>query len=844
MLSISPLASGGRVAYYLNLANVNYYEQGGEPPGQWYGQGAREFGLAGEVRREHLERLCEGFHPHDGGRPLVRNAGRKDGPAPRKPGDDLTFSAPKSVSIAWACADDKLRGAIERAHREAVQQALDYIERTSGYARVGKQGLHREPVPLIFALFHHASSRAGDPQLHTHAVCPNIAMHADGRTTAIDSTAFYHHKMAAGALYRAALSHSLRQLGFAIERDGSSFKLSHIPEKLVEHFSKRRAEIEQEILQRAGTLAAGSARMAELITLETRRLKEERPRSELLAEWQKIGRIYGINRHTIAARLQTPRPETPTVRERLRDWLFADAIEALSEKHSHWSEKELVQKVAETAQGRDFGARDVLELVENRLTSPELIRLGRLVSEQRDLAKRCYAERSEDRYTTPEVLRLEREMLERVDRMARKSGALEERWVSAQLAARPTLSEEQAAAVRHLTARPGRVQCLTGKAGTGKSFTLDTCRMVWELAGREVIGCAIAGVAADELRRSANIKSDTLAMTLARLKRRDLVLKRKHVVVVDEAGMVPTKAMAELIGHVERAGAKLVLVGDAMQLQPIGAGGPFKSIAERVGECRLEQIRRQREEWRREAVHAFSRGEAKVALAAYAEHGQLHVTKSRDEAMHRLVEQWKADDGVTKPAETLLLAGLNVEVRTINRMCQAVRREAGQLRKRALHVDGDQIHEGDRVLFTKRNRKLGIENGFTGDVLRVDPLKKTLIVRLDKGGRKVTVGVKAYPHLRLAYCSTVHKAQGRTVERAHVLLGGPMSDRHLAYVQASRSRGETHLVVDEDSAGPQLQDAIRTLSRARQKDLAHDLIEPPRRQPDPQGHSRGLLLTP
>ncbi|RUL84602.1 MobF family relaxase [Tautonia sociabilis] len=834
MLSISPLASGGRVAYYLDLANVNYYEQGGEPPGRWYGQGAREFGLAGEVKREHLERLCEGFDPHDGGRPLVRNAGRRDGPAPRKPGDDLTFSAPKSVSIAWACADDQLRGEIERADREAVKQALDYIERTCGHARVGKQGLERVPVPLTFALFRHASSRAGDPQLHTHVVCPNVAVHADGRTTAIDSTAFYHHKMAAGALYRAALAHGLRQLGFAIERDGSSFKLGHIPEPLVEHFSKRRAEIEQQILKRAGTLAAGSARMAELITLETRRLKEERPRSELLAEWQRIGRSYGIDRNTIAVHLRSPRPDPPTVRERLKDRLFAEAISDLTERHSHWSEKDLIQKVAETAQGSAFGARDVLELVDDRLTSPELVRLGRLVTERRDLAKRRYAERSEDRYTTPEVLRLERQMLERVDRMARQSGALEERWVSAQLALRPTLSEEQAAAVRHLTARPGRVQCLTGKAGTGKSFTLDTCRLVWELAGQEVIGCAIAGVAADELRRSANIPSDTLAMTLARLGRRDLVLKSNHVVVVDEAGMVPTKAMAELIGHVERAGAKLVLVGDAMQLQPIGAGGPFKSIAERVGEGRLEQIRRQREEWRREAVHAFSRGEAQAALAAYAERGQLHVTKDRDGAMLRLVEQWKADDGVTKPAETLLLAGLNVEVRTINRMCQALRREAGQLRERALHVDGDRIHEGDRVQFTRRNRKLGIENGFTGDVLRVDTLKKTLTVRLDKGGRAVTVRVKDDPHLRLAYCSTVHKAQGRTVERAHVLLGGPMSDRHLAYVQASRSRGETHLVIDEDSAGPKLRDAIRTLSRARQKDLAHDLIEPQERRPRPQ----------
>jgi ATP-dependent exoDNAse (exonuclease V) alpha subunit len=283
-----------------------------------------------------------------------------------------------------------------------------------------------------------------------------------------------------------------------------------------------------------------------------------------------------------------------------------------------------------------------------------------------------------------------------------------------------------------------------------------------------------------------------------------------------------------------------VLVGDAMQLQPIGAGGPFKSIAERVGECRLEQIRRQREEWRREAVHAFSRGDAKAALTAYLERKQLHVTKDRPAAMLRLVEQWKADGAVTRPAETLLLASLNVEVSTINRVCQAVRMEAGQLGKRSLHVGTDSIFEGDRIQFTKRSRPLGIENGFTGDVLRVDEREQTLTVRLDKGGRQATINTRDYDHIRLAYCSTVHKAQGRTVERAHVLLGGPLSDRHLAYVQASRSRGETHLVIDEDSAGPKLRDAVRSLSRTRQKDLAHDLIEPPRR-PEPQDQTRGMI---
>jgi hypothetical protein len=166
---------------------------------------------------------------------------------------------------------------------------------------------------------------------------------------------------------------------------------------------------------------------------------------------------------------------------------------------------------------------------------------------------------------------------------------------------------------------------------TGKSTTLDTCRLAWELAGHKVIGCALAGVAAEGLRCSSGIESDTLTRTLLRLEHGKIALTPNHVVVLDEAGMVATKPMAELVRHVEQAGAKLVLVGDAAQLQAIGAGGPFRSIAERVGQCELTQIRRQREPWRRQTVEHFSHGEAREALTAYAAREQLHVTETREE---------------------------------------------------------------------------------------------------------------------------------------------------------------------------------------------------------------------
>src|SRR5512135_1928648 len=247
-----------------------------------------------------------------------------------------------------------------------------------------------------------------------------------------------------------------------------------------------------------------------------------------------------------------------------------------------------------------------------------------------------------------------------------------------------------------------------------------------------------------------------------------------------------------------------------------------------TGQCELTQIRRQREEWRRQTVEHFSRGEAREALTAYAAREQLHVAETREEAIRGLVERWKADNGIQNPKDVLLLASLNAEVRAINRQCQEERLRAGELREEKLSVGGDDIHVHDRVLLTKRDRKLGVENGFMGEVIRIDQETATLRVRLDQDdGRSVALRVAEYgaKNIRLGYASTVHQSQGRTVEHCHVLMGGHMTDRHLGYVQASRSRESTHLFIDRSHAGPDLGEAIRSLSRDRTKDLASDILD-------------------
>jgi conjugative relaxase-like TrwC/TraI family protein len=826
VLSVAPLAQGP--GYYLELANINYYTEGGEPLPLWHGTVAQELGLSGIAEREHVERLCSGYH-HETKKTLVRNAGEEG----RNPGHDLTFSAPKSVSVAWAMADQALRKAIAIKHEEAVKEALDFVEAKAGYARVGKQGQELVKAPLLFALFEHGTSRARDPQLHTHALCINLTMHPDGRTTAIDSTHIYHWKMAAGAMYRAALARGMQELGLAVEqrRVGSSigFELKAVPKSLIEEFSKRRAEIEEMLLLRAGSLDAASPKYAELIAKETRRAKDgEMTRKELLGEWQAVGREHGVDAEFLYDHRVPLGRISAEERAFRKEGIYRDAIETLSEQHSHWNEADLTKAVAERSAGL-ITARDVQDLIREKLQGQELIRLGTLVTDAKGVGNHRYIDRTEMRYTTSEIVRLEREMLQNVERIIRGPGSgASDASIDRALKGPRTLDTEQSDAVRWLASGPG-IRLLSGLAGTGKTWTLETCHEVWKGGGREVIGCAVAAAAAKRLEKGTGIESGTLDRLLGRLDRGKLSLRSNSVVVLDEAGMVGTKHMARLVEHLANIpGARLVLIGDAKQLQPVMAGGPFKYLAGVLGEARLSTIRRQEEAWARDAVRDFEAGRSREAMAAYVERGHFHLADSRPQAMAGLVEQWKADGGILEPNRVFMLASRNSEVKELNLRAQAERIRAGEVDpEKKIYANGVYFHEGDRLQFLRNSTELAVSNSDTATVLAVDAERERLKVRHDEDGREIEISLKRYSpeNLRLGYASTTHKAQGATLPHVHVLMGGMLTDLHMGYVQASRSQKSTHLFCDKTSAGEDLADLVRSLGRERPKTMAQEVAD-------------------
>jgi conjugative relaxase-like TrwC/TraI family protein len=845
MLSIGKMGSG-QEGYYLELASEDYYLEGGEPPGLWWGGGASHLGLEGEVARDALRALMDGVRPGPGD-PLIQRQAYRDGRA-RTPGWDLTFSAPKSVSVLWSQAPQEIRERIQAAHLAAVKEALTYLEQEASFTRRGHGGKDLTPVRLIAALFEHGTSRASDPQLHTHALIVNVGIADDGRGGALRSRDLYRHKMVAGVLYRAALAQGLRQsLSVALERRESAFEIRGVPSPLIELFSSRRAAIEA-AMKEAG---AAGAKAAAKFTISTRQRKEHIAREVLFDAWRKLGTEFGFDISRIVNREKAPEMEVSRLIEGLRS-IACHVMQKITVNESFFPERDVF--------------RGVLERVQHLGLEPALIRasVGSMLHEPARTLSLApdgpYA-----RFTTVEMFRAEESLLEKARAIAGERFAppteIDYERAFGKKPVFQMLSDEQREAVRFLTAGH-RFRALVGIAGSGKTITLDATREVFEQLGYRVIGLAPTGKARLELEKGAGIRrtftvakflllQETSNSYIAKHVGRQLIraargwqtytreqapLNAKTVVFLDEAGMLGTRQLEAVLTHIEKAGATLITSGDFRQLQAIEAGSPFRALTQIFGTTKLTEIRRQKHAWMRAAVVDFVEGRADAALERYLLEGKLEVSHDKGKAMSSLMRKWESHHSL-KLKESLILAGTREDVHELNERAQKVRIQRGTVNPdRSCSFQGKRVCEGDRVVFGRNDRKLGVANGDFGEVVKIESetIAKALMgqrritVRLDRTGKKgepqlVTVDSREYRNLSLGYAATTHKAQGATIDRTFVLAGGWMQDRELSYVQFSRAREETHVFATVDEVGEKLADLAYRMSISRQKSLAHDL---------------------
>ena len=480
------------------------------------------------------------------------------------------------------------------------------------------------------------------------------------------------------------------------------------------------------------------------------------------------------------------------------------------------------------------------------------------------------------RYSTREMVEIESGMVASAERMhqARNHGvdrrhvdrAIERQDAAIQRSAGDAsarLSDEQRAAIEHVTGRE-RIAAVVGFAGAGKSTMLAAAREAWEAEGYTVHGAALSGKAAEGLEESSGIQSRTLAGWDYGWQAGRNQLGRGDVFVIDEAGMIGSRQLSRFVNEAEARGAKIVLVGDHEQLQAIGAGAPFRAIAEQIGHAELSEIRRQRVDWQREASVDFATHRTAEGLAAYRDHGDIRFSESGEAARGEIVRDYLADRDQRPDGTRVAMAHRRADVRAINEAIRSELQDRGVLARSELArvraagdvaQDVDHAQEGpgraltfqtndgkrdfatgDRIVFLENNRDLGVKNGMLGTVDHVSPGR--IIATLDgprgADGRSVSVPMNDYQAIDHGYATTIHKNQGATVDRSFVLASGTM-DRHLTYVAMTRHRDGAQLYAAHDEFADR--HAGQTLASGR---LVEHGAAPYERQ---QGNSQSYFVT-
>ncbi len=773
-----------------------------EAPGRWIGDpdALTRVGITpGVVDARELRALMEGRRPELGadGEPVwVRPAGA-DGT--RAGGLDVTFSAPKSVSVQWALGSD--RAGIEAAHEAAVDAALDYlresVELTVRYDPAVGGSVPDTAAHLHAASFTHTTARGvgdevPDPQLHSHVVITSVERH-DGSTAAVRSRPAFRGAREAGAYYRAHLAHELREQGYAIEaagEDGRYFRIQGVDERVERAFSKRAEEVTRAARDFRAKYGREPVR-GELRDMATKTRSRKAPipkdRGELDRAWAQTARTVETDPQTI-----TGRPDTTPPGPDREAW--ADRVEqAATAQRAIFTDPELRTVALEHAASTGLPPRDALA------ARQELRRQGRVL----DLA--------DGRMTTARVRDAEQDIDRRLSRMAADRttvidtaarehgiGVVEQRLGG-------ELSGEQRQAVETITG-PGRASVLIGPAGTGKGVVIDAAAHADREAGRDVWGVAVAGRTAQRLGESAPAlegRTKTIDGFLASVEHGRIHVGQQTTVYVDEAGMGDTARLAPLVAAVDERGGRLVAIGDHRQLPAIGPGGMFEHAASTIPTAELAEVRRTQDPATREAWRELRDGDPTAAMAHYHARGQLHFAETRVEAIEAAAQQYDAlarEHGHEHVA--LMSDASNVEIDTLNLRVQALRHERGELTPESVeHPDGHQLHGNDRIVWT-RPMRIGdggprVENGQQGTITAADPDAGRVSVQLD-AGRTVQLDGEQLGSLRLAYAGHITREQGATVQHGVALTGGWQTSREGVYVQASRATERTDFHIARD----------------------------------------------
>jgi conjugative relaxase-like TrwC/TraI family protein len=750
---------------------TDYYAGVGEAPGRWHGRGLEQLGLAAGavVTERELEALfARGLHPTAGSR--LGRAWRTDGVT----GFDLTFSAPKSVSALWALGDSTTAVAAMAAHRAAVLAGLAYLDTHAALSRRGTDGTEQVgSAGLVAAVFDHRSSRAGDPQLHTHALVLNKVRCEDGRWRTLDATELFHHKKSAGMIYQAALRNEMHQrlgVSFWEVNENGQADIAGVPDELCKLWSKRTAKIDAEAGPKIAeyekllgrTLSSSErAGVVKTAVLKTRARKQHPELSALHATWKTEAARAGWtpDRLARAVRLRTPSaraeqqarvlptdpagaPSLARPAEQIRPdvvrsgpqrtagvlpapaavlpadagvseaRLAAAALDGAGTRRAVFSRADVAGQVAAHLPTTGLSAAEVVARVE------QLTDLAVNLDDAVPIGLQSVGvtpRASDARYATVQVLTAEGRILDLAAR-GRQGGYGQVPLAALMPAGRDGgLDPSQRLAVLRLAGGGDLVSVLTAPAGAGKTSTLGAAARAWQAAGYRVVGLAPSARAAAELATATGGPADTLAKWLHTHNSTTTgahdasALDGRTVVIVDEASMASTLDLDPLLSAAAGVGAKVVLVGDPAQIGVVNGPGGMLAALAHAGHG-VELAE----------IHRFSQPwerEASLglrhgkaeALAAYRTAGRLHPCPDGDAALDGVFAHWAAARADGQDA--LMLARTRVDVDALNQRARAAAVAAGEVTGPVTAAGGRDWQAGDVLRARRNDRRLSVGDG-------------------------------------------------------------------------------------------------------------------------------------
>jgi conjugative relaxase-like TrwC/TraI family protein len=782
--------AGGLEDYYLGLR---------EAPGVWLGLLPAQLGLVGVVEGDDLRALIRRLHPVSG-EPL---GGAKPS---RVRALDATFSAPKSVSLLWAFGGGEVASVISLAHVEAVTAALRFVEQHAAVTRrqVNGQRSRAGTSGWAAATFMHRTSRAGDPQIHTHAVIPNMVCREDGSWVALDATALYGWAKAAGCVYQEELRQRLSErLGvtWGPDRNGCREMVGFTDAQL-RRFSKRTIQIEDHLAEQGIEPGDAKARMRadEAASVATRPAKDrtltpERLQGRWEAEAQSVGLATGED---LLGTVRTAGPQPARIARAQLQELFdrlVDPVLGLCAREARFGEAQVIEAIAAWGAGR-LNTCHIEALARGFLSSDRVVRL----------VNRDSSGRAPGQWSTIAHRRVEDAVLDRLTVLQQRPAVgVDPAMVATATATAAGLGADQRAAVEVLCGPGVALRALISPAGYGKTTTLAAATDAVGRAGRPVIALSTTNQAVDQLRRVG-----ISAMTVARFALETRLLKPGTVVVVDEFSQLSTRdAQIVLTAAAGCPDATVWMVGDPLQAQPVAAGGlahwiDHQARAGRIPVAELTVNRRQADPIERHALAEFRHGRIVDSQSLRDDAGWEHHHADRDHALDAMAAAVLDDLDRYGPDRVAALAVSHADCEAIADRLRTDLAERNLIAGPALDGPGwagpRHYRAGDRILLHAHgdlDNQTRLRNGTVATVSAVTA--DGLTVTTDRHRDPVVVpagfvtgrGPDGRPNLSHAWARTIDGVQGGTWDQVH-LLATPALDRHRGYVGQSRSVQPTH----------------------------------------------------